>query len=143
MKKYTNVLKQGAAFVLVSGAGWLIDFGVYTYLTLFGKISVLYANIFSAIPAVTFVFFVSTKNIFAAKCKEGLWGKYFFYLLYQLFLVLLVSWLAQVLYDCLLASWLGTRIVFDGQLQIMVKLAITPVTICANFCVMQILTERL
>ena len=76
--------KQGIFFVMISGIGWLLDFSVYGYLTGVAGWAVFYANFFSAIPAVTFVFVMSTRHIFAkGRQRISLQQKYMLYLLYQ------------------------------------------------------------
>ena len=136
--------RQGVAFVLVSGIGWLLDFGVYAYLTGMAGWTVSYANFFSAIPAVSFVFFMSTRHIFAKGSRRlSTHDKYIIYLLYQVLLVAIVSCLAQGLYNVLMDMGDLWQKTFCDYLSIIVKLVITPFTVLANFFVMKVLTEKL
>ena len=84
-----KLLQQGGFFVVISGIGWLLDFGIYALLTGPFSLPVLWSNMLSSLPAVTFVFLFSTRKIFAA--NHGHWSlrqKYLFYLCYQAVLIL-------------------------------------------------------
>ena len=70
MKRLKLLLIQFIKFLFVSGTGWIIDFGLYSILTGIFKLQILYSNILSSIPAITFVFIISTKKIFKEN-KEG------------------------------------------------------------------------
>lgn len=129
---------------MISGIGWLLDFSVYGYLTGVAGWAVFYANFFSAIPAVTFVFVMSTRHIFAkGRQRISLQQKYMLYLLYQAVLVISVSWLAQGVYDEIMSVENLGQEIFCDYLSIIVKLIITPLTISANFFVMKVLTEKI
>ena len=60
---------------MVSGVGWVIDFGIYTLLTGPMSFPVALSNYISSVPAITFVFFVSTRKMFIcrpdAACSGG------------------------------------------------------------------------
>lgn len=136
--------RQGLAFILISGIGWLLDFGVYGYLTGVAGWKVAYANFLSAVPAVTFVFVMSTRHIFAkGRRRLSLYQKYILYLLYQILLVASVSWLAQELYNAMIRFSCLWSDLFCDYLPIVVKLIITPLTVSANFFVMKVLTEEM
>lgn len=139
-----HLYKQGLKFILVSGMGWVLDFGVYGYLTGIAGWAVSYANFLSAIPAITFVFVMSTRHIFAKGSQRLLlYQKYMLYLLYQILLVAFVSWLAQGLYETML-SWECLQQGFFGNLlPIVVKVIITPFTVSANFFMMKVVTEKM
>ncbi len=54
-------------FILISGAGWIIDFSIYSILTMGAGFDVWISNIISSFAAITYVFFTSTKkNLCAA-----------------------------------------------------------------------------
>lgn len=131
---------QFFGFVGISGVGWLIDFSIYTALTSFTDIPVVYANMISSFPAITLVFLVSTRKIFKNGGHLPLWARYMLYLLYQLVLVTLVSVAAGKL-----ALWLA--VLFGGKLaafsKLLAKIIITPVTMTVNFLVMKIMTEKI
>lgn len=144
IKFKNNVLKQILKFVFFSGSGFLIDFGVYYYLTSYLAFPVMYANMVSAIPAITWVFVLSTRKVFlrSKNSKVPIVFKYCFYLLYQLILLSIVSYFAQFLYDNLHAYVIGIPIIYQ-YFQLVCKCMITPVTIVCNFLVMKNIIERL
>ena len=141
--KLLSLLRQAVRFLAVSGTGWVIDFGGFYLLTTYGHLMVAYANMLSAIPAVTLVFMVSTRKIFANK-KGGLplWGKYFVYFLYQMALVFSVSWVGEGLFRLLSGTALMNVSLIAEHLKIVCKILITPITMTMNFFVMKILCER-
>lgn len=139
-----RIIKQGISFILVSGLGWVIDLSVYIlFITLFGT-EVFYSNIISAIPAITFVFFTSTKKIFQNRTSR-LKSKYKFiiYLVYQLLLLLLISSLGQYLYDTLMNNVSLFSSVIVNQGKVLIKIAITPISMGLNFLFMKVLLERI
>lgn len=137
-----NILKQGIKFIFISGMGFLIDFFVFCFLTKFLNIQIVYANVISAIPATTYVFFVSIKNVFKKKkSKVSIKQKYLIYFTYQIILVVSVSVLAQIIYNNII-EMINTTIVINN-IKILVKMLITPITMTCNFFVMKILSEKL
>ena len=143
-QKISLLLRQALRFLAVSGTGWVIDFGCYYLLTTYGRLIVAYANMLSSIPAITLVFFVSTRKIFANK-KEGLplWGKYLVYFLYQMVLVFCVSWVGEWLFRLLGKTARMSVPLLAEHLKIVCKILITPITMTANFFVMKVLCEKL
>lgn len=126
----------------ISGLGWCLDFGIYLALTLLLELPVQTANHISTIPAVTLVFFLSTRHTF--RQRPGglpLWVKYLLYVVYQLLLVAGVSWLGQQGYDLLIVLPLPALIL--DSLKILIKIGITPITMLLNYFVLGWLTERL
>jgi hypothetical protein len=115
-------------FTLTSGVGWLIDIGLFTWLTAIG-LAPLSANLISAGTAVTYVFLVSTRRIFSHD-HSYMVGKFLFYLAYQIAAVFLASLAIDVLY----------RIV--GGHPLLAKVLVTPVTLYMNFIFMAYLLER-
>lgn len=143
-RRKLGLLGQALRFFGVSGSGWLIDFCVFWVLTQFGGLKVAYANMLSSIPAITLVFFVSTRHIFAGR-KEGLplWKKYVIYFLYQMLLVFCVSWIGEGLYQLLSRTSLVQFPLLSEHLKLVCKILITPITMSINFVVMKLLCERL
>ena len=136
-----STARQGAFFVLVSGLGWCMDFGFYTVLTSCLSVPVAPANMLASMPAVTFVFVLSTRHIFATqKNRWGLGVKYAAYLAYQAVLVTSVSLLAGWLYVQLQGFVLPDLLA--QYLNILVKVLITPLTMACNFFMMKFLAER-
>lgn len=129
-------------FLLLSGTGWLIDFSIYLLLTEKLNFPVGYSNFVSGIPSLTFVFFISTKKIFKNINKGiSLKKKYIIYFIYQMLLIFTVSLVGQILYLIILNSKLYDIIIIRYYLKIVVKIAITPITMTLNFIVMKILCE--
>ena len=120
----------------------LIDFTLYLLFSNVFNLKIIHSNILSSIPAVTFVFFVSTRKIFAKNnSRISLKEKYLIYFLYQLILILLISLLAQYLY--LLSLKNISMNVELKLLKIIIKILITPITMLINFIVMKFLIEKL
>jgi len=143
-KNIKNLIRQIFSFLFVSGIGWLIDFSVYTFLTQLYSLPVLISNCISSCPAVIWVFWFSSKKIFAAK-KSGLklYQKYLIYFAYQLILVVCISILAQYLYRWLISIGTSDQDILHKYGKILIKLAVTPVTMTVNFIFMKNLIEKL
>lgn len=136
MKKLLKPLK----FFGISGIGWLIDVCIYSILSYIFNISVGIANIVSSFVAVTFVFTVSTRKIFQNTKKLKLKYKYIIYLIYQIILIFLSSFVIAWLKDIILGlsiEWLVPYI------NILVKIIVTPFTMILNYIVMSILIEKI
>ena len=97
MKKFEKLFSQFIKFLLVSGIGWLIDFSLYIILTAEFNFKIFYANIFSSIPAISYVFLISTKKIFTKSNRNNLTiiQKYMIYFIYQLLLIFFISIVAE------------------------------------------------
>lgn len=135
-----NLIKQALKFFGISGIGWLIDVMIYTILTNLLNIHITIANIFSSFVAVTFVFLTSTRRLFINNSKINLKSKYIIYILYQVILVLTTSYLMSLLKTALL----GFDIAFiTNNINLTVKIIITPITMCINFIVMKNLIEKI
>lgn len=138
-----SLIKQGICFLITSGTGFLIDFLCYYFLLEFIGIDVSYANMMSSIPAITFVFFVSTKKIFKRRESSVTLGKkYLIYFIYQMILVVSVSLIAGNIYNYLI-NILNDNIILGINIKIVAKLIITPFTMLCNFIFMKVLTERI
>ena len=139
MKRLKLLLIQFIKFLFVSGTGWIIDFGLYSILTGIFKLQILYSNILSSIPAITFVFIISTKKIFKEN-KEGfsIKQKYLIYFIYQVILIFLISILGQYIY--IIITKMGISF---SLLKIVIKIMITPITMLINFFVVKYLAENL
>lgn len=139
MKNLKKIFIQFIKFLFISGTGWIIDFGLYLILTGVFNLKIMYSNILSSIPAITFVFIVSTKKIFREnKTRLSTKQKYIIYFLYQMILIFLISSLAQILYVVALKN----NINFNS-LKLVIKLLITPITMILNFFVIKYLAEKL
>lgn len=136
-----KLLKQGIAFVGISGIGWIMDFVIFNLLNLKSSY-VAMNNMISSLVAVCFVFSVSTRKTFVQ--KDGgipLKVKFAIYILYQIVLILLVSQLLAVIAAGLYQIFNGSII---GKFSAMAaKIIVTPLTMCLNFLVMKLLIERI
>ena len=140
MKQFKKLFSQFIKFLFVSGIGWLIDFSLYAILTIEFNLKIFYANIFSSIPAISYVFLMSTKKIFTKSQKNTLTivQKYIIYFIYQLLLIFFISIVAQNLYILLGKYNLNFKL-----MKIIIKVLITPVTMTINFFVIKYLAEKL
>lgn len=137
-----SLFRQGWKFTVISGIGWLIDFFVYTCLSIYVNIPVTIANMISSLPAITFVFCFATSKIFAAKkSRVSLKFKYCIYLAYQVVLVMIVSMVAGWMYA--FGVEILNQVMDTAYLKVGVKCLITPITMCCNFIFMKIILERL
>lgn len=138
MKKLKLLIIQFIKFLFVSGTGWIIDFGLYSIFTGILGFQILYSNILSSIPAITFVFIVSTKKIFKEN-KNGFSTKkkYLIYFIYQMILVFLISLLGQFLYEIAIRNEINFN-----SLKIIIKIMVTPITMILNFFVIKHLAEK-
>ncbi|WP_312702499.1 hypothetical protein [Sedimentibacter sp.] len=139
-----SLLKQILSFLAVSGTGWLMDFCIFILLTTYFEFNVGYSNFISGIPALTFVFLVSTRKIFA-KNAEGfsLKTKYVLYFTYQMVLIASISSFGQWLYILLCEQSIVLQFGLFPYLKIICKIIITPITMTINFIVMKLLSEKL
>jgi len=138
------LFRQILSFLFVSGIGWLIDFSVYFALTTWLDFPVMTANCIIATPAILWVFWFSSRHIFAAK-KTGLklYQKYLIYFAYQMLLVTGISLFAGYLYTQFMASrFVGYEFLY-ANIKMLIKIVITPITMTMNFIVMKSLLEKL
>ena len=139
-----SLKRKALRFILISGCGWLMDTAIYMLLTTFASVPVQYANIISSLPAITFVFFMSTKKAFEQKeSRIGLQYKYIVYVVYQAVLVVLISMLAGFLFRCLEQSFLYEYELIATWGKFLIKCLITPITMTVNFFVMHFLIEKI
>lgn len=114
-------------FALVSGTGLILDVGLFLVLAQTGWRAGI-ANFISATAAVTFVYFVSVKRVFAYR------GKF----LLTLFCLYLVYQIAAVA----LASYAVDSIVAYGAAPVLAKALILPITFSANYLFMAYITRQ-
>lgn len=139
-----TILEQGLKFAVTSGIGWIIDISIYLLLAQVLGFPVGISNFISAIPAITFVFFVSIQKTFANyDGRISLKTKYSIYFMYQIILLLIVSSLGQLAYNSFMLSTYADIDLLASYIRIIIKLIITPLTMLANFLVMKFLIERI
>lgn len=142
MENIRRIIKQFISFLVVSGVGFLIDFSVYYYLTSYMGVPIAYANMISAVPAITWVFIISTRKIFqTSRHRYRVEVKYVIYLGYQAILLILVSQLAQRIYNYLYPCVYSVHFLSE-YLNLLCKCLITPITMICNFLVMKFLSEK-
>lgn len=135
MKK---LIIQASSFFGISGIGWIMDMCIYTILLIAGVYATI-SNIFSSLVAVTFVYLVSTKKLFANKKSISIRKKYIIYVLYQVFIILLSSVVIGWLVEVLLSSNIKIFLDYAKSLS---KIFITPFTMVTNFIFMKFLIEK-
>jgi hypothetical protein len=140
VKKFEKLFSQFVKFLFISGIGWLLDFSLYIILTTKFNFKIFYGNIFSSIPAISYVFLISTKKIFTKSHRNNLTiiQKYIIYFIYQLLLIFFISIVAQNLY-----TLVGKYNLNFKMMKIIIKILITPVTMTINFFVIKYLVEKL
>lgn len=135
---------QFFVFISVSGLGFIIDFGIYTILTSVCHFPVNTSNVLSAIPAITLVFFLSTKVVFSEKTDGlSLSLKYVLYFSYQILLITSVSYLGQYIFNILESIAVISYPYLLPLLPTITKVLITPITMTVNFFMLRYMTEKL
>ncbi|MBE6140465.1 MAG: hypothetical protein E7172_02890 [Firmicutes bacterium] len=140
--KTNNLLKQAISFIFVSGIGWILDFSTFIILTNIFDFKILFANMLSAIPALSYVFIRSNKSIFKNQnSKLDLKYKYIIYFIYQIILVTSISFLGESLFKYFVNK-IDIAFILNN-LKIIIKIFITPITMFLNFVIMKNLIEKL
>ncbi|MDD4706208.1 MAG: GtrA family protein [Bacilli bacterium] len=141
MKK--KLVNKYLKFIFVSGIGWLIDFTIFITLSTLLKQNIFISNIISSIPAITWVFIISTKKIFdKSESKRSLQLKYIIYLIYQIILIVTISWFGNFLYNFLKFVTFNNLFI-NNYGKIIIKIIITPITMTINYYMMRYLTEKI
>lgn len=146
VKEMKKLILQAFKFFCISGIGWILDFSSFFLLTKFLNLSVFVSNILSSIPAVTYVFFTSTKKLFinSKNQKISINCKYLIYLIYQICFVCIVSLIAETIYKAIFNYVTSLNISFILEnLKVIIKICITPFTMILNFIFMKFLIEKL
>ena len=117
-----------------------MDMSIYTILTSIINIPPSFSNILSSLVAVTFVYITSTKKLFQNnENKFGVKKKYIFYVIYQIFMILLSSFIIGKL--AILLTYIDIAIIKQFA-NIGAKILFTPVTMIVNFIFMKWLIEK-
>lgn len=133
-----RLLWQALRFVGLSGIGWLLDFTVYTLLSLrLSRLDVV--NVISSLVGASFVFVFSTRLIFQNSRRLPLWVKYAVYLAYQLVLILLISKLLAWVHLLIVTHFTQPLILRFAP--ILAKILVTPITMTVNFFAMKAIVE--
>ena len=108
-----QLLRQILRFLGLSGIGWLMDFTVYTLLSLRME-NLALVNVLSSLVGASFVFVFSTRFVFRDSHRIPLWLKYAIYIVYQLVLIWLIS---------KLLAWVHLMIVTHTSWPLLIRLA--------------------
>lgn len=135
-----RLLRQALRFLGLSGIGWLMDFTVYTLLSLRME-NLALVNVISSLVGASFVFLFSTRFVFRDSHRIPLWLKYAIYIVYQLVLIWLISKLLALVHLVIVtyAPW-----PFLVKLApVLAKILVTPITMTVNFFAMKTVIEKL
>ena len=137
--KLRDLLRQALRFIGLSGIGWLLDFAVYTLLSI--KASNLAAvNMISSLVGASFVFLFSTRFVFRDNHRIPLIWKYCVYIVYQVILIVLISLLLSRINELICALTPAFIAAFSAVLS---KIIVTPITMTLNFFVMKLAIEKI
>ena len=137
MKRF---LLQTAKFIGLSGIGWILDFGIYSILTILCHNPEL-SNVISSWVGVTFVFIFATRKVFQDNGKIPLKLKYVIYLCYQCLLILFISKVLNAI-----SIFIGSRCTMEiirNMSALIAKIAVTPITMVLNFIMMKVIVEKI
>lgn len=137
--KLRDLLRQALRFIGLSGIGWLLDFAMYTLLSI--KASNLAAvNMISSLVGASFVFIFSTRFVFRNNHRIPLLWKYCVYIVYQVILIVLISLLLSRINELICACAPAFIAAFSAVLS---KIIVTPITMTLNFFVMKLAIEKI
>ncbi|ABD79682.1 GtrA family protein [Saccharophagus degradans] len=131
-------IQQFLRFALLSGVGWLCDFGVYSLLVLLTDIGSSSANFISSFVGVTFVYFTSLGYVFRRRDQNR-----------KVFLTSYWAWQAasitaySVALGLLVASLVNVQLLTELGVNIAIagKIIITPINLLTNYMFMKWLTR--
>ena len=135
-----RLLRQAIRFVGLSGVGWLLDFAVFTLLSLRME-NLALVNVLSSLVGASFVFVFSTRFVFRDSHRIPLWLKYAIYIVYQLLLIVLISKLLARI-DLLIVTHTALPIL-QKSAALLSKIIVTPITMTINFFAMKTVIEKL
>lgn len=133
------LLRQAVRFVGVSGAGWLVDFAVFSLMAWRGLLPAV-ANMMSSCIGASFTFVFSTRFVFRRGGAVPMAVKWAAYIVWELLLIAVASKLLGCVDKALLRLLPASLAPFCAPAA---KCAITPFTMCANFFAMRYAIERL
>ena len=135
-----RLLRQALRFLGLSGIGWLLDFTVYTLLSLrFHDLA--WVNVFSSLVGASFVFIFSTRFVFRDSHRIPLWLKYAIYIVYQLVLIWLISKLLARVHLTIVTHTAWPLLI--SLAPVLSKMLVTPITMTVNFFAMKTVIEKL
>lgn len=133
---------RGFRFVLVSGAGWVLDIAVFVALVALAQVEVLAANLVGGVCGAVVSFLTSNRWVFVGR-SQGIVVRLAVYLTYTLALIVAASALVDITARVMTAalSWLSLRPP-RAAVAFAAKCAVTPLTLAVNFFVARYLIER-
>ena len=135
-----RLLRQALRFLGLSGIGWLLDFTVYTLLSLrFHDLA--WVNVISSLVGASFVFVFSTRFVFRDSHRIALWLKYAIYIVYQLVLIWLISKLLALVHLTIVSHTDWPPLI--SLAPVLAKMLVTPITMTVNFFAMKTVIEKL
>ncbi|MCR5576128.1 MAG: GtrA family protein [Oscillospiraceae bacterium] len=135
-----RLLRQALRFLGLSGIGWLLDFTVYTLLSLrFHDLT--WVNVISSLVGASFVFVFSTRFVFRDSHRIALWLKYAIYIGYQLVLIWLISKLLALVHLTIVSHTDWPLLI--SLAPVLSKMLVTPITMTVNFFAMKTVIEKL
>ena len=135
-----RLLGQALRFLGLSGIGWLLDFTVYTLLSLRFR-DLAWVNVLSSLVGASFVFLFSTRFVFRDSHRIPLRLKYAIYIAYQLVLIFLISKLLAWVHLLIVSH--TDRAALVSLAPVLAKILVTPVTMTVNFFAMKTVIEKL
>ena len=126
-------------FFGISGIGWIIDVIIYSILSNVFRINAGISNVVSSFVAITFVFIFSTSKIFKNTQKFNLKTKYIIYVVYQILLVSISSFVISLLKSFIINIDISC---FAKNVNIICKIIVTPFTMVLNYFVMKYIIEK-
>ena len=138
-EKLRGLFRQALRFIGLSGIGWLLDFAVYTVLSMLLS-NLAAANMLSSLVGASFVFLFSTRFVFRDNHRIPLFLKYCVYIVYQVILIVLISLLLSRINALICAHAPAFIAAFSAILS---KIIVTPITMTLNFFVMKFAIEKL
>ena len=138
-EKLRGLFRQALRFIGLSGIGWLLDFAVYTVLSMLLS-NLAAANMLSSLVGASFVFLFSTRFVFRDNHRIPLFLKYCAYIVYQVILIVLISLLLSRINALICAFAPAFIAAFSAILS---KIIVTPITMTLNFFVMKFAIEKL
>lgn len=138
-----QIINQAFHFFIITGIGWILDMVIYIVLSKIG-ISIVLSNIISASIAATYVYLLSTKKIFINSGKYSLKIKYVIYIIYQLCLIFISSYVIMLISNKLTGIIeINNYLFLLDYVKIISKVINTPITMITNFIVMKLLIEKI
>ena len=137
---FKNLLNQAIRFIGLSGIGWILDFCVFTLLSLRIE-NLALVNMLSSLVGASFVFIFSTRFVFMDSHTIPLIYKYLVYVLYQLLLIYLISRLLAFVNSVILMLFAAKLI--TSLSAVISKVLVTPITMAINFFAMKFVIEKL